>query len=299
MRYHVLHLTRYAYSMPVDLGSHVARLTPLERTGQDVVDASLTFSPRPSHLTRGRDHFGNEVHYAAIEQPHDLLEVTLDATVVVDRAVPADDGPAWEVVRDGLRDDGFPAYPEAVEFALDSSLAPAVAEAAAYARPSFPAGRPILAAARELTSRIRREFRYVPGVTTVTTAVEEILAGRKGVCQDFAHLQISALRGLGLAAGYVSGYLRTEAPAGQQKLRGADASHAWVTVWCGPGLGWVELDPTNDLVVGNDHIALAQGRDFADVSPLRGVILGGGAHTVEVEVTVTPLEDEEATSQVQ
>ena len=197
--------------------------------------------------------------------------------------------PAWETVASTIRDDGFPADWAAAEFAYASPLAPEDAEARAYCAASLKAKRPITAALRDLTTRINRDFAYVPGATTVSTPVGEVMRIRRGVCQDFAHVMIAGLRAHGIPARYVSGYIRTNPPPGAPERRGGDASHAWAAAWCGPDLGWIEFDPTNDLVVGEEHIVLAYGRDFSDVSPLRGVILGGGAHTAEVSVTVTPL----------
>jgi transglutaminase-like putative cysteine protease len=173
---------------------------------------------------------------------------------------------------------------------VSSPLAPDNdAEARAYCAESFAPRRPIVAAVRDLTTRVNRDFAYVPGATTVSTPVAEVMRIRRGVCQDFAHVMIAGLRAHGLPARYVSGYVRTYPPAGGTERRGGDASHAWAAAWCGPVLGWIEFDPTNDLVVGEEHIVLAYGRDFSDVSPLRGVILGGGAHTADVSVTVTAL----------
>lgn len=290
-RYALRHLTRYAYGAPVDLGYHLLRLTPAETARQRLVEHRIAITPAPNRVADLRDHFGNGVAHVSIERRHDSFEALLEATVEVDARdntlfVP---GPPWEQVRDAVRDDGFPEEPAVAEFAYGSPLAPADARAGAYAARSFTPGRPVAGALRDLTARIRRDFEYLPGTTTVSTPVATVLATRRGVCQDFAHLMIAGLRHLGLPARYVSGYLRTYPPEDAGQHRGFDASHAWVSAWCGAGQGWLELDPTNDLVVNDEHIVLAYGRDFEDVSPLKGVILGGGAHAVEVEVTVTPL----------
>jgi transglutaminase-like putative cysteine protease len=292
-RYAVRHETRYAYGMTVDLGLHLLRLTPLATAGQRLLDYRLAIAPEPSRNVAFRDHFGNVVHHIAIESRHGAFSVTLDAEVDVARGDPAaqSDGEGWELVSRSIRADGFPQRPEVAEFAYDSPQAAAESTSTEYAAQSFPPGHGIVAALRDLTSRIRRDFAYVPGATDISTPVAQVMETRRGVCQDFAHLMIAGLRGLGLPARYASGYIRTYPPAGAAGLRGADASHAWVSAWCGETAGWVDFDPTNDLVVGDEHIVVAYGRDFSDVTPLRGVILGGGTHGLDVAVTVTPLDE--------
>jgi len=291
MRYAVRHLTRYTYGTPVDIGVHLLRLTPQDAPGgQRVARADIAITPRPTTVHAFSDHFGNAVRHVAIETVHDSFAAVLDAEVEVPRrngAVP--DGPPWEAVREAMRADGFPAPPEVAEFRYESPLVSLVAPATAFAARSFPAGRPVVTALRHLAGRIYRNFSYVPGVTDIKTDVRKVIAERRGVCQDFAHLMIAGLRGLGLPARYVSGYIRTHHADDAGEMRGADASHAWVSAWCGPEIGWLGFDPTNDLVVDDEHITVAVGRDFSDVAPLRGVILGGGAHGLEVAVTVTPL----------
>lgn len=291
MRYEVKHLTHYAYGAPVDLGYHLLRLVPPATPRQRSLAHAIALDPKPERIGAFTDHFGNEVRHVAIERRHDTFAAELSATVeVTAAAVAPPEGPAWEEIAAAIRDDGFTAEWAAAEFAYESPLAPdADADARAYCAASFAPRRPIVAALRELTARINADFAYVPGATTISTPVAEVMRIRRGVCQDFAHVMIAGLRALGLPARYVSGYVRTFAPAGGAERRGGDASHAWAAAWCGPALGWIEFDPTNDLVVGDEHIVLAYGRDFSDVSPLRGVILGGGAHTVEVSVTVTAL----------
>ena len=201
---------------------------------------------------------------------------------------PADTTPPWEAVRDALSGNGFPEPVTASEFVYESPLVPLVDELRDYGAQSLLPGRPILEAARELTSRIRKDFTYNPGATDISTPLGQVFAGKAGVCQDFAHVQIAALRAHGLAAAYVSGYIRTVASKEEMALRGADASHAWVAVWCGADAGWIHLDPTNDLVAREDHVVVAWGRDFSDVSPLRGVILGGDSHSYGVAVELVP-----------
>jgi transglutaminase-like putative cysteine protease len=294
MRYSVKHLTRYAYGAPVDLGYHLLRLVPPTSDAptrrQRLADHAIAIVPEPVSVAGFADPFGNEIRHVAIEKRHESFSAELEAVVEVEASPLAGKGPAWNAIADEIRDDGFPADAAVAEFAYPSPLAGEDLTARAYAAGSLAKARPIVEAAADLTKRINEDFDYVPGVTTVTTPVAEVMQTRRGVCQDFAHVMIAGLRAHGLAARYVSGYIRTRPAPGQAARRGADASHAWVAVWCGAELGWVEFDPTNDLLVGEEHIVLAYGRDFSDVSPLRGVILGGGAHSVEVAVTVSPLD---------
>jgi transglutaminase-like putative cysteine protease len=203
--------------------------------------------------------------------------------------LPREEGPAWQTIRDAMREDGFPDAPIVAEFVFPSPLAAPEERATQLARESFADGRPIVAALRALCERIHGEFAYVPNSTDIATQVSEVMRTRCGVCQDFAHVMIAGLRGLGLPARYVSGYLHNRR-VGEGARLGADAGHAWVSAWCGETLGWVELDPTNNLFVENEHVVVAYGRDFSDVTPLRGVILGGGTHTLSVGVSVTELD---------
>jgi transglutaminase-like putative cysteine protease len=291
MRYRVRHETKYAYAQPVDLGRHMLHLLPRPLPGQRVVSASLVADPVPTTLAEGVDHFGNRVTWMALDRPHAAFRLALEAVVEVEFAAPPDAAatPGWEAVAAAALAGG-PAGWEAAEFAFGSALAPADEGAGAYAARSFAPGRPVLAGLLELTGRIRREFTFKPGVTTISTPVSRVLAQRAGVCQDFTHLMIAGLRALGLPARYVSGYLRTRPPPGQAPRQGADQSHAWVGCWLGPGLGWVDLDPTNDLVVRDEHVVLGWGRDYGDISPVRGIILGGGSHSVTVGVDLAPVE---------
>jgi transglutaminase-like putative cysteine protease len=282
-RYALRHATLYRYAAPVDLATHLLHLTPRALPGQSVEAVAIEVSPGPAHRVEGRDAYGNGVTWLSIEAPHAALEVVLEAVVTVGFAPPPPAGatPRWEAVRDAAaRVEGV----EAAEFSLPSPLAPADPGAGAYAEESFPPGRQVLAGLLDLIARIRRDFAFRPGVTTISTPVGQVLAGRAGVCQDFAHLMIAGLRALGLPARYCSGYVRTRPLPGQAHRQGADQSHAWVGCWLGPGLGWVDLDPTNDLVVRDEHVLLGWGRDFADVSPVKGILLGGGRQTLEVRV---------------
>jgi transglutaminase-like putative cysteine protease len=294
-RYDVRHETHYSYGTPVDLGLHQLRLTPIDTNRQRLLQHGLEIVPQPDTLLSHRDHFGNEVHHVAIESRHTSFSVVLEATIEVSGGIAYDApaGPAWEEIAGQMRNDGFPAPAEIAEFIYPSPLAQQNHAAAAYVQQSFPASVPIVPALRDLLHRMRADFSYTPGVTDVTTTVEQIMTSRAGVCQDFAHVMIAGLRGLGLPARYVSGYLRTYPPETPDAWRGADASHAWVAVWCGPETGWLECDPTNDRLVDDEHIAVAFGRDFSDVTPLRGVILGGGQHSLSVAVNVDPLPEDQ------
>lgn len=286
MIYRLRHVTTYAYAHSVDLAAHLLLLTPRRLPHQQVAQASLTVTPAPSHMTEARDHFGNQATRVFLDIPHERFEVVAEALVEVrfPDAPPAAATPAWEAVAGAARGS------RAAEFVFPSPLAPLVPAATGYAAASFPPGRPVLAGLLELMGRIRQDFAYRPGVTGPNTQVAEVMEGRSGVCQDFAHVMVSALRGLGLPARYVSGYVRTRPPPGGVARRGADQSHAWVEAWLGHEHGWVGLDPTNDILVRDEHVVLAWGRDFGDVSPLRGVILGGGAHGLWVGVDLEEVE---------
>jgi len=288
IRYVVRHETIYAYGAPVDLGMHMLRMTPTESDHQRLIAHALDMTPPPQHTNMFHDHFGNGVHQVSVQAPHDSFSVVLNATVDVEPPAwtKPPPGPAWEDVRAIMRQDGFPTPPEVAEFIAPSPLAPRDHAATDYARVSFPETQAIVSGAVDLIARFRRDFTYAPGVTDVSTSVAEVMASRSGVCQDFAHAMIAGLRGLGLPARYVSGYLHTRSTG---ELLGADASHAWVSLWCGDKLGWLDFDPTNDLVVRDEHIAVAYGRDYSDVTPMRGVILGGGRHVLSVAVSVEPV----------
>jgi transglutaminase-like putative cysteine protease len=284
VRYRVRHTTAYSYRKPVDLASHMLHLSPRVLPHQKISNAELQSIPAPVRSTEAMDHFGNQVTWLFLDMPHAHFEVTMDA--VIDVAFPAppapDATPPWEDVVAAARAGG--AHWQSSEFAFESPMVAMDPSAGAYAAQSFPPGRPILAGVRELTTRIRREFAFRSGVTTISTPVSKVMQLRAGVCQDFTHVMISGLRSLGLPARYVSGYVRTVPPPGQVRRRGADQSHAWVGAWMGPEHGWVDFDPTNDLIVSDEHVVLGWGRDFGDVSPLRGVILGGGKHSLKVSV---------------
>ena len=290
MKYRVGHTTTYSYASKVDLASHMLHLAPRALPGQMVLEHDITADPAPSRSSDALDHFGNNVTWMFIDRPHAEFEVTVTALVDVEFAAPP---PArttlpWELVVAQARAGGPGAW-QAAEFTFDSPMVPAEPAAGVYAAASFPPGRPILEALLELNARIRKEFSFKSGVTEVNTPVSKVLAQKAGVCQDFTHLMIAALRMHGLPARYVSGYLRTKPPPGTPARRGADQSHAWVGAWLGVEHGWVDLDPTNNLVVRDEHVVLAWGRDYGDISPVRGVILGGGRHTLSVGVDLEPV----------
>jgi transglutaminase-like putative cysteine protease len=287
MRYTISHTTAYDYSEEVSVSHHLARLKPRTMTGQSCVSYEQVIEPSPAARSEHDDYFGNNVAFFAIHTPHERLEVRARSEVDVSTASlpPPQETPPWEVVRDGLGADTSPDALAVYEFVFDSALIKASAVFADYASHSFPAHRPVLEGVVDLTRRIHEDFTFDTKATTVATPLNEVFESRRGVCQDFAQLQIACLRSLRLPARYVSGYLETQPPHGRPRLTGADASHAWVSVYS-LGAGWIDVDPTNNLVPANRHITLAWGRDFSDVSPIRGVILGGGDHAVTVAVDV-------------
>ena len=287
MKFHIKHVTKYRYDDPVSLCHNIAHLKPRALPGQTVLSSQLRIDPWPAVSRDYTDFFGNRVSYFCIQQSHKTLDVGVVSEVEVNAPALPDFvlSPPWEQVVAQLRDDRQGDIVQAQIFTLPTRYVPDEAGAVEFARVSFTPGRPILEAVRDLMGRIYREFEFDPNFTTITTPVADVLAHRKGVCQDFAHLGLACLRGLGLAARYVSGYLETLPPPGQPKLQGADASHAWFAVYV-PGFGWVDFDPTNDQVPEDQHITTAFGRDFQDVTPVRGVFYGGGEHALDVEVDV-------------
>ena len=287
MKYNVLHETLYSYDSPVVLSQQLLHLTPRVLDFQKLLLHRNAIEPAPAETSTRDDYFGNPVTQILLAAPHGRLSVSAESQVdVTPRAMP-EGGGAWEEVRDGLRRGGG-ALLEPIQFMFESPHVELLRDLASYAEPSFPRGRDLLAAVLDLTRRMHADFTFDPKATSVSTPLREVLAKRRGVCQDFAHFMIGCLRTLGIPARYMSGYIRTTPPPGQARLVGADASHAWVSVYCGAA-GWVDLDPTNNVVVGEGHVTLAWGRDFSDVTPMRGVILGGGEQELAVRVTVTPL----------
>ncbi len=288
MRYRVTHTTKYAYSEPVPVFQNKVHLAPRDTARQTCSGYRLLVVPEPDRVESRQDYFGNRVDYFSIINALRTLSVTSTSTVDVSPpAAPSDQtlAPAWESVRDDLRLAAAEDWMDARLFTFASDFVPTDPSFAEYAAVSFTEGRPIFEAAADLTARIFDEFAYDPRATDVSTPVDEVMLQKAGVCQDFAHLGIACLRSLGLAARYVSGYLRTIPPPGKEKLVGADASHAWLSVFCGE-LGWVPFDPTNNVVPSTDHIVLAHGRDYGDVCPIQGVFVGGGDHSMSVSVDV-------------
>lgn len=284
--YRLYHSTVYDYAEPVIIGTHFIHLIPRERPGQTVREAGLSISPAPDNRRDEVDHFGNVTTSVSLITQHRQFSVLLDA--VVDVALPpapaADQTPAWEEIVSKSQ-----AAPDIVEFCLPSKLAEPDSDIALYAAASFSPGRSVMEVICDLNSRIFAELTYQPGVTNNSTTAAQVFPVKAGVCQDYAHLMLACMRAWGLPGRYVSGYLRTLPPPGEQKWRGADQSHAWVGAWLGPEFGWVDFDPTNNLIVTDEHVTLAWGRDFGDVSPLRGVILGGGRHTLAVSVDLAEI----------
>lgn len=295
MLLHIVHHTRYRYQTPVLLAQHLAHLRPLEKPGQQLIEHQLSISPEPTELLQGLDAFGNWRSFFALQSAHDRLDVSADSLVRTSAHAALSDSTGWELVREGFRYRAGARYLPATEYTFASPYVPLDERFVAFAHPVFRPGRPLLDACTALCSKIHSELQYETASTQVNTPALQALAQGKGVCQDFAHIMIGCLRSLGLAARYVSGYLLTQPPPGQPRLIGADASHAWVSVWCDGG--WHDFDPTNDRcgspTPGEDYVTLTLGRDFGDVSPLRGVIQGGGAHSLQVEVTVAPREEYE------
>jgi len=304
----VVHETRYRYTPEVETAHHVLMLRPLDNAVQQLKRFALTIAPLPATRHELIDSFGNSRTFVTMQTPHDTLEVTAEAIVRVnasphsrgagsgsaaDAGLPAD--LAWDVVRERLRYRAGGHYDRASEFLFASPYVPRDDAFAAFALPSFTAGRPLLQAARCLMQRIHDAVRYEPDSTEVGTPALDALRQGKGVCQDFAHIMVACCRAMGVPARYVSGYLLTQPPPGQPRLIGSDASHAWASVYlpgADAGIGrWFDFDPTNRRCPAEDYVTLAIGRDFLDVSPLRGVLRGGARHLLDVSVTVEPMED--------
>ena len=291
MEYFVRHRTTYRYLQDVSHSWHLAHLRLRTTPTQDVHSSGVTLSLETASRVAREDYFHNPCEWFAIDQPHNHLEVLAESRVTVEPAPEriSRDSLPWEQVRAFLENTQDDEERDAVQFQFDSPLTKFESDIAAYGAPSFPPHRPLLAGAIELMNRIHKDFRYDTTVTDVTTPVDRVFEIRAGVCQDLAHVGIAAMRAVGLPARYVSGYLLTEPPPGKPRLLGADASHAWFSVWA-PPFGWVDLDPTNNLIVSESHVTSSWGRDYSDVAPVAGIILGGHDHVVEVGVDVIPVD---------
>ena len=291
MKYDIHQTTAYLYASPVPVARHIVRMVPVSRPGQRVTDSHIAVDPEPAEWVETRDFFGNQVAHIRIETAHTRFTVRTSARVEVDPPPEHDPaaGPSWEEVREavGHSEDLTPNSP--VHHVYPSPAVSLREPITDWTRKSFPPGRPMLEACLELMHRIYDDFAYDSRATDVSTPAIEAFEMRRGVCQDFAHIMITGLRGLGLPAAYVSGFLRTEPPPGKERLQGADATHAWVSVWCGSEIEWVGLDPTNALIVSTDHVVLANGRDYTDVAPIGGVLVGSGRQKLSVAVDVIPM----------
>jgi transglutaminase-like putative cysteine protease len=280
MLYRVVHETRYRYDAPVSQCQSEIRMTPRSLPWQTVADFTFESMPAPIWTDTRTDYFGNDVRSFLIQERHDRFSTIATSRVRVESRGAISSGASWESVRDALREHASPDALQAFEFTFDSPFVTTAGELVDYARPSFEAGRPLVDALADLTHRIKVDFTYSPSSTAIDTPLLETLRRKRGVCQDFSHIMIGALRSMGLATRYVSGYVRS----GSNRL-GSEASHAWVGVFV-PGAGWIDYDPTNDVKPDLDHVTLAWGRDYGDVPPMKGIALGGGRQKVEVDVRV-------------
>lgn len=290
MKFEVSHRTSYVYRYPVTRSHHLLHLAPRQLERQSIIRYSLLVDPAPTSRTEIVDYFGNAATILTINGQHSELAIhTRSAVEVTETAPPrVEQSAPWEEVRGYLAQTERPSNVGVAQFTCESRHGRKLPSMMEYARVSFPEGRPTLEGAFDLTRRIYKEFKFDPAATDISTPVEDVLRDRRGVCQDFAHLAISGLRSLGLPARYVSGYILTLPPPGQAKLQGADASHAWISVWA-PESGWVDFDPTNGLIPNGKHITVAYGRDYEDVSPISGVLLGGGEQGLSVAVDVNAI----------
>jgi transglutaminase-like putative cysteine protease len=288
MRYRITHRTEYDYAETVGQSYNEARLLPRFCQQQNLISARLVISPGETDYRVRTDFFGNQVTYFSILEPHREFSVTAISEVQVfsqARQLDFAQGTAWETVKNTLWNDRRPEVLDALQYTLDSPFIAANPELVAYADSSFAPGRALVEAVHDLMQRIHHDFVFDPEFTTLATPLQTVLEHRRGVCQDFAHLAVGCIRSHGLAARYVSGYIETLPPPGRQKLIGADASHAWFSVYL-PDIGWMDFDPTNNQLPSEQHITVAWGRDYGDVTPLKGVIFGGQNHELKVSVEV-------------
>ena len=292
MIYDIRHVTTYSYESPVSFARCSLRLEPKNGDGQQLISHGVEIKPLPLDRTVRTDFFGIRTESIVIESAHRVLRIDARSRVDVARATPSRDmeSPPWEQVREAAFASNALMASSPVGYLFASPLVPVLSPITDYAAASFAAGGGIFVAAADLMQRINHDFVYDSKATEISTPLRDAFAKRRGVCQDFAHIMIAGLRGLGLPAAYVSGYLRTTPPPGRPRLQGADATHAWVSVWCGEEIGWMGFDPTNDLVIGNDHVVLAVGRDYTDVSPVDGIIVGSRKQKLAVAVDVIPVE---------
>lgn len=292
MIYDIRHVTTYSYESPVSFARCSLRLEPKSGDGQQLISHRIEIKPVPLDRALRTDFFGIRTESIVIETAHRVLRIDARSRVDVARTVPPRDmgSPGWEQVREAAFTSNGLAAVSPVGYLFASPLVPIQPSVTDYAAECFPAGGAIFVSVVNLMRRINRDFVYDSKATEISTPLLDVFKKRRGVCQDFAHIMIAGLRGLGLSAAYVSGYLRTTPPPGRPRLQGADATHAWVSVWCGDEIGWMGFDPTNDLVVGNDHVVLAVGRDYTDVSPVDGIIVGSRKQKLAVAVDVIPVE---------
>ena len=299
MKYRIRHSTTFEYAHPVTFVYNVLHLKPRTLPWQSVHSAALSISPKPAVLNEGIDYFGNETTYCTVQDKHLTMQVLMESEVEVRaRTISQLAAPAWNTVRETLQRDFSPQGIEAFQYCFDSPGAQRSEAARVYAQTSCQPARSTHEVATDLMHRIHAEFEFDATATNVSTPIHEVLEKRKGVCQDFAHLMVACLRSIGIPARYNSGYIRTTPPEGQPRLAGADASHAWVGVYC-PMNGWLDLDPTNDKPADEDFVTIGWGRDYQDVSPVAGVLLGGGDHDVKAEVDMVPEEEFSAQQQQQ
>jgi transglutaminase-like putative cysteine protease len=292
MRLRVVHRTTYGYAKPVTTSHHEIHLTPRDGPSQVCLSHTVSITPTPGAVRERLDYFNNRACYFGIHETHRTLEVIAESEVRV-KERPSSlllDRTPWEDVRDVVARNRRPESLEAYSFVFDSPYVRVGPELHALAAPSFAPGRPLLDAMVDLTRRIFSHFTYDPSATGVATPLSDVLCNRRGVCQDFAHIAIGCLRSMGLPGRYVSGYLLTSPPPGRPRLVGCDASHAWISTYL-PNVGWIDFDPSNDMMPDEKHVVVAFGRDFGDVTPVQGVILGGGRHTVRVAVDVAPVDE--------
>jgi transglutaminase-like putative cysteine protease len=290
MHYKIIHTTRYIYNAPVSLCHNIARLIPRSTGKQTCRNTQVIIDPVPDVLNEYEDFFGNKVTYFAVQKEHTSLTVTVHSEIIKSAApeIAFYSNISWEEVKRSLASTGRE-YADVLQYIPETPLTAADGEISAYARQSFHPGRSIFEATQELMRRIFTDFSFQPGFTTITTPLSTVMSARKGVCQDFAHLGIACLRSMGLPARYISGYIETLPPPGTKKLTGVDASHAWFSVFI-PGTGWVDFDPTNNQFPGDHHLVIGWGRDYSDITPLKGVIVSSGPHRLSVSVDVRRLD---------